>query len=375
MRGQIELGRVFNVDIALHYSWFVIATLLTMSLAGHLYVVNHSWPASVIWTTAVATALAFFVALVVHELSHALVGRAYGVPVPAITLFALGGLAHVAREPSEPRIEFWMGIAGPITSALIGGAGLLLAAALGWTHDATLTSPGMVMLVWFGYVNLGLAAFNMVPAFPLDGGRVLRAIVWWITNDRRRATRIAATIGQFLAVMFIAFGFLAFLRGAGIGALWLAFIGFFLADAARASVAELEIVERLRGVRVGDIMARECTVVEPGTSLADMAQQTFRTGQRCFLVAIRDEVIGLVTPREMNEVTRERWAATSAREVMRAADRLHHVDVNTPAAEALDVIARENVNQLPVLEQGHLRGIISRDRILNLLAARSELSA
>src|ERR671922_2951037 len=184
--GHVRVGRILGIEIGLHFSWFIIAALLTMSLAGHLYSVNSAWPPGLIWTAAGLTALAFFAAIVLHELSHALVARARGVPVPSITLFALGGIAQMKRDSADAATEFWMALAGPVTSVAIGVAALGLASALGRNFDATPDTPGMVMLVWFGFIDITLAAFNMIRGFPLDGGRVLRAILWWRSGNQIR---------------------------------------------------------------------------------------------------------------------------------------------------------------------------------------------
>lgn len=374
MRGQIRIGRIFGVEIRLHYSWFFIAALITLSLAGHLRSVNAAWPAGVVWTAALVTALAFFAALLAHELSHAAVARARGIPVPAVTLFALGGMAHIGRDAADPRTEFWMGLAGPAASVLIGAAALALASLLGWTYDATPATPGMAMLVWFGWINLILAAFNMVPGFPLDGGRVLRALVWGITGRRDRATRIAAAAGQIVAFGFIVVGVLSFFRGGGFGGLWLAFVGLFLAEAARTAALEVTAAESLRGVRVADVMARDCVAVDGASPVADVVEQLLRTGRRCYFVMDDGRVAGMLTPQEIRAVKRDRWDATPARAAMRPIDRIHKVRAEAPVWEALEIIGSEDVNQLPVLEDGRLQGVISRDQILRVLAARAELT-
>lgn len=374
LRGQIRLGRIFGIEIGLHFSWFIIAALLTMSLAGHLYSVNREWPAGLVWTAAGVAALAFFSAILLHELSHAAVGRARGVTVPSITLFAFGGIANMSRDTADPRTEFWMGLAGPIASVAIGIAALGLASLLGWNRETTPGTPGMVMLVWFGFINLTLAAFNMIPGFPLDGGRVLRAIVWWRTGNQMRATRVATALGQAVAFGFIIAGLFSFMRGAGFGGLWLAFIGLFLSDAARNAALQTTLMESLRGVRVGDVMSHECATVERRTAISDVAEEVLRTGKRCFFVMDDGRVAGIVTPRELRAVPRDRWQATPAAEAMQPAERLHHIDAEAPVTQALDAIAREDVNQLPVLEHGQIRGVISRDQILRLIAARAELS-
>jgi Zn-dependent protease len=370
----LRLGRIFGIEIGLHVSWFIIAILLTMSLGAHLYSVNPQWAPALVWTAALTAALAFFAAIVLHELAHAAVARARGVPVPSITLFAFGGIARMSRDTADARTEFWMGLAGPIASVLIGVAALGMASLLGWTYDATPETPGMVMLVWFGFINLTLAAFNMIPGFPLDGGRVLRAIVWWWSGNQVRATRVAAAIGQVVAIAFVMVGFLGFAFGAGFGGLWLAFIGVLLWGAAGASAFETTIAEKLQSVRVGDVMSRDCPTVERSMSISSIAEEILRTGRRCFFIVDDGHVSGMVTPQELRAVPRDRWNATPAAEAMQPVERLHQIDANAPVTQALDTIGREDVNQLPVMEQGELRGVISRDHILRLLSARAELA-
>src|SRR5690242_14702724 len=231
MKAQIKLGRIFGVEIGLHYSWFIIALLITFSLAGHFRTNNPAWTDAMRWTVAVVTAVLFFVSIVVHELSHALVAKARHLPVRSITLFALGGVAQIEKEAADAKTEFWMGIVGPITSAIIGLLCLGIALALGWTPLQFSHNPLTAMFMWLGVINLGLAIFNMIPGFPLDAGRVLRAILWWITGIARRARTIAAGVGQIIAFLMIIYGVMQFFAGAGVNGIWLAFIGWFLLSA------------------------------------------------------------------------------------------------------------------------------------------------
>jgi Zn-dependent protease/predicted transcriptional regulator len=374
-KGQIKLGRILGVEIALHYSWFIIAALLTMSLARHLTTVNAEWATALIWTAAVITAVAFFGAILLHELSHAAAARAQGIPVSSITLFALGGVAQMKSGAKEALGELRIAIAGPIASVLIGSVALAVATVLGWEYDATPRTPGMAMLVWFGFINLTLAVFNMLPGFPLDGGRVLRALVWWWSGDQGRATRTAGAIGQAVALGLIFLGFMSVFRGGSLGGLWLVIIGLFLSFAGRAETFQARVVETLRGIRVSDVMSQDCPIVERGRSVADVAEEVLRTGRRCFFILDGDKVAGLLTPQELRSVPRDRWSVTPASEVMRPLERLHHVEAEAPVADALDVIGRENVNQLPVMDHGHLRGVISREQIVRLLSVRNELAA
>lgn len=374
MQAQIKLGRIFGIEIGLHYSWLIIALLVTLSLVGQFYATNPQWGARAIWATSVITSLLFFATLLAHELSHAAVAKARKLPVRAITLFALGGVAQIEKEAADAKTEFWMGVVGPLTSILIGFICLALAWMLGWTPVSEPHTPLLAMLMWLGVINIALAVFNLIPGFPLDGGRVLRAIIWWITKDAARSTRIAASIGQFVAYVFIVFGIMRFFGGAGFGGLWLTLIGWFLLEAARSASAQLEITESLRGVRVRDCMTHECPVVDGQTNLQTFVDnQLLRTGQRCFIVEGNNRIVGLVTPHEIKEVERERWSSATVGDVMRPLDKLNTVKPGTMVAKALEIMGREDVNQLPVMQDGRLAGIISRSHILRLLQTRAEL--
>lgn len=379
MQAQIKLGRIFGIEIGLHYSWVIIALLITLSLAGHFQTMNPNWGASTIWATAVVTGLLFFAAIIVHELSHAVIAKARGLPVRAITLFALGGVAQIDKDAEDAKTEFWMGIVGPITSAVIGAGCLALAYALGWTPERemmTAPTPLLALLVWLGYINIALAVFNMIPGFPLDGGRVLRAIIWWATGDANRSTRIAAQVGQLVAFLFIIWGVFRFFGGAGIGGLWIAFIGWFLLDAARASYAQVVVTESLRGVRVGDVMAHDCPVVEGRSNLQTFVDEhLLRIGRRCFVVQEQGRIIGLITPHEVKEVERQKWPYTTVDDVMRPVNQLHTIGPEALVTEALERMGRKDVNQLPVVRDGEPVGIISRGHILQMLKTRTELNA
>ena len=254
MQSQIKLGRIFGVEIGLHYSWIVIALLIVFSLAGHFRETNAQWGDGVVLGTAVITGILFFVGILVHELAHAVVAKSRGLPVKSITLFALGGVAQIEKDASDAKTEFWIAIVGPITSFAIGAGFLALSLAFGWSPTENPNTPVLAMMVWLGYINIALGVFNLIPGFPLDGGRVLRAIVWWVTKDAVRSTRIAARVGQAVALFFIVTGVYRLFGGAGFAGLWMAIIGWFLLDAAGASYTQVVVNERLRGLKVGDIM-------------------------------------------------------------------------------------------------------------------------
>lgn len=374
MKAQIKLGRIFGVEIGLHYSWFLIALLITFSLAGHFQLNNPGWSDELRWGVSIVTALLFFASIVVHELSHALVAKLRGLPVRSITLFALGGVAQIEKEAADAKTEFWMGIIGPITSVVIGVVCLLITVAFGWTPPELPQRPLPAMLMWLGLINIALAIFNMIPGFPLDGGRVLRGIIWWFTGNARRATTIAARVGQFIAFGMIVFGVLQFFRGTGFNGLWIAFIGWFLLSASRESYAQMVITEGLRGLRVADVMSRDFPVVDAHSNLQTFTEEYLtRTGRRFWVVTLNDQPEGIITPNEISAVPRNRWPYTTVGDVMRRLDATRTVNPNTPVTEALEVMAQQDLNQLPVISERGLTGLISRAHILQLIQTRAEL--
>jgi Zn-dependent protease/predicted transcriptional regulator len=374
VKAQIKLGRIAGISIGLHYSWFIIAILIALSLAQHFRTVMPPWTTAVVWTAALITSLLFFAALLLHELAHSLLAKARGLRVRGITLFALGGVSQIESEASDPKSEFSIAIAGPIASIAIGLVLLGTAWLGGWLPGIEPTTPVISVLVWLGYINIALAAFNMIPGYPLDGGRVLRAVIWWITHNADRSTRKAAQAGQAVAFIFILLGLFRFFVGASFGGLWLAFIGWFLHDASRASYVQVELIAGLRDRRVADIMDHVCPTVEGHLTLQDFVDDyVFRTGRRCFVVVQNGRVTGLITPHEVRTVDRASWSQTSVQSVMRPLGQLRTVTPDTPAVQALELMSREDINQLPVVSDGHLEGIFSRGHVLNFLRAHAEL--
>jgi Zn-dependent protease/CBS domain-containing protein len=376
MKSQIKLGTVFGVELGLHYSWFVIALLIMFSLVAQFHATNHGWSDLVVWSVAIITSVLFFAGLFAHELSHAMVAKARGIPIHKITLFLLGGVAQIEKEASDASTEFWMAIVGPITSGVLGAALLALAWIAGWGLWTAPTTPGTAILVWLGYINLALGAFNMIPGFPLDGGRVLHAILWWIMDDAERSTRAAARTGQVIAVLFIGYGIVEFFQGAGLGGLWLAFIGWFLLQAASASYLQVQTGTLLRGLRVRDLMSKECGTVSPALSLQEFVHEyLLKTGQRCFVVVQDGRLLGMITPKEVREVPPDAWPQTSVNGAMRRADKIHFVSPDMPAKEALEIMGREDVNQLPVMADGRLQGMVTRSHIVQVLRTRAEIAS
>lgn len=379
MEANIKIGRVFGIQLGLHYSWLIIAALVTLSLAGHFGSVNSEWGTGVIWGTALITGALFFAAIILHEMGHALVARARGLPVKSITLFALGGVAMIEQEAGDAATEFWMGIAGPIVSVLLGILCLASAFALGWVPETQMLAPqtpALAALVWLGYINIALAIFNMLPGFPLDGGRVLRAIIWWITGNVHRATKIAARVGQLVAIFFIAFGIFQFFSGAGFGALWIAIIGWFLLNASQASAAQNELNAVLKNVYVRDVMRDDYVRVDAASSVQDfVTNEMIKSGRRCFYVMRGGEFVGIVTSHEVAKLPQEEWPNQTVGAIMRPLEELKVVDRDMPLTQALELMGRSDVNQLPVISNGRFAGFVSRQHILDVFRTRQELQA
>ena len=374
MHAQIRLGRIAGISIGLHYSWFIIAFLITLSLIGRFSAVMPKWSSATVWSAAIVTGLLFFVALLLHELAHSLLAKSRGLRVRAITLFALGGVSQIESEAPDAKSEFWIAIVGPLASLVIGIVCLLLARSTGWILNSEPRTPISAVLVWLGYINLMLAAFNLVPGYPLDGGRVLRALIWWNTHSIDRSTRIAARVGQVVAFLFIFLGLYQFFLGKNFGGLWLAFIGWFLLDASRSSYAQVEITEGIRDRRVSDIMDRDFSAVEAHLSLQDFVHRyLLASGRRCFVVVQNNNLAGLITTKEVSGVERDRWPQTSVQSVMRPLSQLRTVMPDTPAIRALEIMSREDINQLPVVSDGQLVGLFSRSSVMGFLRNRAEL--
>jgi len=344
MNSNVKLGRISGIEIGLHYSWFIIAALIVFSLGEHFRQVHPNSGAGEIWIAALFTAVLFFVTLLLHELAHSLVAQSRGLKVRAITLFALGGVSQIQDDATDAKTEFWVAIAGPIASLIIGFSCLGIALGLGWQRSTEPHTAGIGVLVWLGYINFALAFFNMIPGFPLDGGRVLRSLVWAITKNADRSTRIAARVGQVVAFLFILDGIWRYFSGAGFGGLWIAFIGWFLMDAAKASYAEVGTTAALRGMRVYDVMARDCVIVDRGMSLRDFVNiYLLKTGQRCFAVEDQGRLVGIITPRDVSNISRDRWDETTVREAMRPLQELHVITPDTPVLDALKLMAGNDV--------------------------------
>ena len=372
MIGQsVKLTTIRGIDVGVHYSWFIIFFLITFSLTTRFASEHPHWTLAEHYAVGIATSLLFFASILLHELAHSFVALAKGIPVRSITLFVFGGVAQIGREPDRPLTEFQIAIAGPVASALL-SVGFGVIAYLGGEQFERLAA----LAGWLSSINLMLALFNLVPGFPLDGGRIFRAALWHMTGSLTKATRIAAGSGQAIGYAFIFFGIWTAFAGNWFSGLWLAFIGWFLMNAAQESVLQLSIRSALSGLRAEDIMARDCPTVPGQLTLADLVHEhILRTGRRCFLVSQNGRLEGLVTLHQVKAVPQARWEDSFVVQAMTPIDRLYAVAPETPILDVLGGMEQHDVNQVPVTQDDRLLGMITRDHLLRVLYANLELGA
>jgi Zn-dependent protease/predicted transcriptional regulator len=367
-RSGIKIGRIFGIPIYLHLSWILIFGLITYSLADEFGARYPQWSSRQLWSLGVVTSLLFFGSVLFHELSHSVVARYYRIPVASITLFFFGGIASITRDPERPAQEFLMAAAGPASSYVLAGAFWLLALA-----TPTDSMPN-VLANWLAGTNALLATFNLLPGFPLDGGRVFRSIIWGITKNYSRSTRIASRVGQAIAYAMMAFGlYMAFALHSSVNGVWFVFLGWFLLTAARQSYQQVEAQSALQGLRAADVMTSEMPTVGRDLSLDEYSREVSRTGRRAHLVVSDGKLAGLMRVETLQAVPREDWPSTSVQAVMIPREKLAWAAPDEPVLSVLERMRSGNVDQLAVITEDNVVGLVTRDSILRVVQARTEL--
>lgn len=370
MPGSFRIGRIAGIDIYIHVSLLIILVFLTWSLAtGWFSQLYPGWSTATYWIISLIAALLLFVSVLLHELAHSLVARARGLPVTNIILFIFGGVSNLQQEPESPGVEFQMAVVGPVVSLLIGGLSLLLYAVLRGSNSRL-----EAILGYLGVTNLLLGVFNLIPGFPLDGGRVFRSIVWKLTGSLRRATRIASVLGQFIAYLFILWGIWTFFAGNILDGIWIGFIGWYLLTAAQSTNAHVMLESMFRGVTVGQVMNKAPATVPANISLQRLIDEYLLPyGLRTAFVTQGDQLAGLITLGDIRHVPREEWGQTPVGFVMIPLDRLHSVTPQQNLNDVLPLMANRDINQLPVVQDGKLVGALTRDAIIRTLEIRRSL--
>ncbi|MCL4523058.1 MAG: site-2 protease family protein [Acidobacteria bacterium] len=365
-----RIGRVLGIPIHLHASWFLLFALITFSWVSYFTNQHPHWSESQHWAAGILSSLLFFGSVLFHELAHSVVALRYKIPVVSITLFVFGGVARIGREARTAGQEFKIAVAGPVSSYLLAGAFYLVASAG--------VEGGMLRAVasWLALINFALATFNLIPGFPLDGGRILRSIVWQFTGNFTRATRMASVGGQLIAYLMILVGIYSALTNELLGrfdGIWWTFIGWFLLSAAQESFAQVAIRNSLAGVRAGDIMSAELPTVPRSISVLDYVDEIVRTGRRCHLVQGADELVGLISVHSVSKIRREEWDTTSVQAAMIPREHVHVTSPDEPVLNLLERMQTEDINQMPVVSGNRVVGLISRDTILRVIQTRMEM--
>jgi Zn-dependent protease/CBS domain-containing protein len=388
MKSGFRIARILGINIEVDWSWLLIFILVTWNLSVVFGSAHPDWGGWLATSIALVAALLFFISVLVHELAHSLIARARDMPVRNIKLFLFGGVSNIEREPPSPGAEFVMAVVGPLTSivlgvllVLVGGFTIPVGEAIADPQQAVAQlSPLTTLLLWLGSINIFLGFFNLVPGFPLDGGRVLRSIFWAASDDLRRATRWATWIGQGIAWLMIGagiamvFGVQLPLLGGGIsGGLWLAFIGWFLHSSAVMSYRQVVVQDILEDVPVTRMMRSNPPTVSPTMTVDELVHDgVMGTDDHAFPVVDEGRLAGLVTLEDVREIPQASWGNTTVEEIMTAADRLVSVTPDQDAAEALTRLQSRDVRQLPVMRNGSLAGLLRRRDIVKWLQLQSE---
>jgi Zn-dependent protease len=366
----IPLGRILGIPLRLDYSWFLIFALLTWTLAASYYPAEFpNWPVAQYWLLGAVTAILLFASVVLHELGHSVVARHYHISVRKITLFVFGGVAEIEAEPPSATAEFWIAIAGPIVSLGLAALFSLL------QPIVAAVAPLLALAKYLALINGSLAIFNLVPGFPLDGGRVFRAIVWGATHDMRRATRMAANLGRIIAYGLMVVGVVQILDG-NLGGLWIAFIGWFLESAASTQMLRQRIQDLLAGHHVADAMSRGYSAIAADVMVQQIVDRyILGQGQRYFVVERDGMIAGLLTLQHIKALPRAAWPTTSAAQAMLPIERIHGLQPDAELWAALEAMDRDGVNQLPVLAGNQVLGMLSREGIIGFLRTLQEVGS
>ncbi len=359
----ILLFRVYGIPIGLDLSWFLVFALITWALAISYFPDEFkNWSKLQYWSVAAVTSLLFFICVLLHELGHSIVAMRYKLPVKSITMFIFGGVSEISAEPTSARSEFLISFAGPLTS--------LLLAAVFYAFELLTRSitPIYAMFKYLAVINGVLAVFNLIPGFPLDGGRVFRAMMWGVTHNLRRATEIATYLGHAIAFVFILLGVWRLFQGDWTDGLWIAFIGWFLENAVVGQIQQQRIHNLLAGHTVDQVMTRSCAQALASTTLQELVDQfILGKGQRCLVLVRGGEPVGLLSMHDVRQVPRERWASTAAAEVMTPMDQVKRTSPQAGLDQAFEQMGADGVNQMPVVQDGQVEGMLSKEDIINYI--------
>lgn len=382
-----RVGRLFGIDIYVDWSWFLIFILVSWSLSATFGQFRPDWMVGMRWGMAIVAALIFFASVLAHELAHSLAAQARGVPVRSITLFMFGGVANIQKEPASPAEELFITIVGPLTSLFLGA--VFLVWGTGGLHTMAINIPATsvqagafrMVLAWLGSINIMVGLFNLIPAFPLDGGRIFRALTWALTKDLRKSTRYASWLGQGIAWTMILSGgamlfgaHIPFLGSGMFNGMWIIFIGWFLNNAAVSGYRQTLIQDILTDVPVRKVMQTQIPVIGSDMPVNELAnRKTPELDGQTFLVTAGEEVVGMIA---MNEVKKSSGSPSkSVRDIMTPVRDLDFVTPDQDAAEAFDRLQRLDRRQIPVMLNNRIVGLLRRKDLVRWVQFQSELGA
>jgi Zn-dependent protease len=370
MRTSWRIFTIFGIEIRIDSSWILIFGLITWALGGHYFPSQYAhWPLWQYWLVGLITSLLLFSSVLAHEMTHSLVARSRGEEVRSITLFLFGGVAEISEEPETPAKEFAIALVGPISSIIIAAIFFGL-----WYGTKGINEPIAAIARYLSIINAILALFNMVPGFPLDGGRVLRAIAWKATGNLKRATRIASVTGQVVAFLLIFFGIWQILRGFFFNGLWIALIGWFIHSAAERGYRQVLMKETLKDVRAKDLMDTAFETIDASTSVQElMEDHIFKKKERSFLVTEGGTLAGIVCLEDVKAVPPAKRMDTEVRKVMTPREKLEAVAPEADGNQVLAKLTSSKINQVPVVQGGEIKGLVCRTDILDFIHLRSEL--
>lgn len=371
VRGQkIRLFNFLGISFQIDLAWIFVFALLTFSLASQFSKEHPAWSWIHYSAAGILCCLLFFASIVLHELAHCMVARATGLPVRSITLFILGGISEIGREAQRPGIEFLVAAAGPVASVAVSAAFAVL-----WLASRAHLETVGALAEWLAEINLMLALFNLIPSFPLDGGRILRAALWAVFGDFSRATRVASTMGRVVASLFFFGGVLLMFGGHFAYGFWTLFIGWFLWVASRQNEKQADLRDSLVGVTAGDLMVTDCPRVEKGSRLSSLREKLEGASQRCFLVLDNGSLNGMLEWEEVGSIPRDSWEKTLVEDVMTPLPRLRSIQPGQDIVKILEAMDREGLRYVPVFGDGRLLGILGRSRVYHFLQNRFHAKA
>ena len=370
---RINLFKLLGFQVRIDLSWIIIAVLVAWSLSEGLFPFQiQGLSTRTYWIMGIIGALGLFLSIIIHEFSHSLVARKFGMPMKGITLFIFGGMAEMSEEPPSPKAEFMMAAVGPVSSVAMAGVFYVLYAA---GVSGGIPGPVTGVVQYLAYINALLAAFNLLPAFPLDGGRVLRSLLWGIKGNLRWATRVSSWLGSVFGILLIVFGVLNFLRGNFIGGMWWFLIGMFLRNAARMSYQQLLTRRALEGESVRRFMKTDPVTVSPDTTVGRLVEDYVYVFHYKLYPVVTDsgKVDGCVTTRQIKEVPREHWDKTRVADIQVPCSGNNTISPDADAIKALSLMSRTGTSRLMVTENEDLVGVVSLKDMLQFLALRIEL--